>query len=474
MLFQTAAFGLLLFATLLAFYFLPKKFRLAVLGVSSLLFYAASGLLDFALLMATLVIAYRLSLTVKPGGSRVPIILGLMLLLGTLGYFKYSDFAYENVNVLLSVFSLSPLPRFGADILPLGISFYTFQIVAYLIDLRNGKTEPERNFLRFQVFIMFFGQLIAGPIMRASEYLAQLRDLRGARLDDFRIGIILILTGLVKKVVIADFLAELVNSRFDQVGAMTQADAWVAAYLFAFQIFFDFSGYVSIALGLGRLFGIRLSENFKTPYLSAGPSEFWRRWHITLSEWFRDYLYIPLGGNRTGKARLALNLLLVMALAGLWHGAGWTFILWGVIHGGYLAVSRFIPRDRLRSFLPVPAKYQRNVYTTLSVLIFFHLTVLAWIPFRADDISTSLTMMSAALRFDGIEPWLGQSRILVIIAMMFGLHVVERLVTEHSLGKVWVSGYVPRFAKGVAYAATVLMIVVGSGATGQTFIYFRF
>ena len=222
-----------------------------VLGVSSLLFYAASGLLDFSLLIATLVISYQMSRRVRPGGPKWPLAVGILLVLSSLAYFKYSEFLYDNVNFWLAVIDLPSLPRVGGNILPLGISFYSFQIVAYLVDLYKGRAEQARGFLQYQVFVMFFGQLIAGPIMRASEYMSQLTTMPGARWADLRAGTFLILTGLVKKVVIADFLAREVDARFAAVESLSQADAWIAAYLFAFQIFFDFSGYASIAPGAG-------------------------------------------------------------------------------------------------------------------------------------------------------------------------------------------------------------------------------
>lgn len=473
MLFHTVTFGLLLVGTLAAFYLLPRRWRLFVLAISSLMFYAAAGLVDFGVLLAILVVTYRLSLRIRPSGPKWPIAVALLLALGSLAYFKYAAFIYVNINIVLSSVDLPSLPRFGGFVLPLGISFYTFQIVAYLVDLHKGRTEPTRHLFRYLVFITFFGQLIAGPIMRASEYLNQLSDLPGANSDDFRTGTLLILLGLVKKVVIGDSLARLVDARFASFETLSQAEVWVAAYLFAFQIFFDFSGYVSIALGLGLIFGIKLQENFRTPYLSRGPSEFWGRWHTTLSRWFRDYLYIPLGGNRKGRARELANLMTVMCLVGLWHGAGWTFIFWGAIHGGLLWVSRFIPSRQLQGLLPVPARYQSHVYHVLSVFVFFHLTVLAWIPFRAPDLATTLDMVTRALRFDGINPWMMQGEMLGLVAGLFGLHIVERWVSEYPPIRAWARPLAPNVVHGAGLAAIVLLIMLSSG-NEQPFLYFRF
>ena len=469
MLFQTVSFGLLLLGTLAAFYTVPKRFRLFVLVISSLLFYATAGLIDFALLLTILVVTYHLSLRIRPSGPKWPLVVALLLALGNLAYFKYTTFLYGYINIILSGVDLPTLPRLGGFVLPLGISFYTFQVVAYLVDLYKGRTEPTRHFFQYLVFIMFFGQLIAGPIMRASEYLNQLADLRGANLNDFRTGTLLILVGLIKKVVIGDSLARLVDARFASVETLSQSDAWIAAYLLAFQIFFDLSGYVCIALGLGRIFGFRLRENFRTPYLSRNPSEFWERWHITLSHWFRDYLYIPLRGNHKGRARELANIMAVMCVAGLWHGAGWTFVIWGAVHGVLLCISRFIPSYQLRALLPVPAKYRSHVYNVLSVFVFFHLTVLTWIPFRAPNLATTIDMVARALRFDGLSTWINQGEILGLIAALFGLHIVER----------WISEYTPTrsrarsLAPNVVHGAIVLLIVLNT-STNQAFLYFRF
>lgn len=474
MLFQTSIFVALFIGTLAAFYGLPARFRLGILGVSSLLFYIAGGLIDFALLITTLVVTYQLSLRVTPGGPKWPVAGGILLLFASLAYFKYGVFLYQNANDALLAFSLPALPRFGGAILPLGISFYTFQIVAYLVDLYKGRAEAGVGFLRYLVFIMFFGQLIAGPIMRGSEYLAQLVDLRGANRADVQAGVGLILVGIVKKVVIADSLAGMVDTRFASASSLTQADAWLAAYLFAFQIFFDFSGYVSIALGLGKLLGINLRENFRTPYLSKGPAEFWARWHITLSQWFRDYLYIPLGGNRKGRAREIANLMAVMVIAGLWHGAGWQFGLWGAVHGFYLGMSRFMPTRRLRGLLPVPGRIRDQLYDGISVFIFFHLVVLAWIPFRSPDLSTTVKLVATAFRFDGVSPWVSQADVFALVLGLFGLHVLERLAAEHVPLRVVPWPMAPKIAVGLAAATVILIVLAGSGSSQNEFIYFRF
>jgi alginate O-acetyltransferase complex protein AlgI len=472
MLFQTPEFALLFIATVIGFYGFAQRYRLQVLAVASLGFYAVSGALDFALLVGTIGVTYVLSRQVRKDGPRWPIFVAVIFLIASLGYFKYDEFLYDNLRAALGSPTLLNRSPFLSTILPLGISFYSFQIVGYFIDLHKGRADHAKTLLEYTVFVAFFAQLIAGPIMRAKYYLPQLRRLEGGRWSDVRAGGLLVLQGLLKKVVLADFIAQRVDERFT-AESFSQPEALVAAGLFAFQIYFDFSGYVDIALGLGRMLGIKLKQNFRTPYLSGNPTEFWSRWHITLSNWFRDYLYIPLGGNRHGRFREVAALIAVMAVAGLWHGAGWTFVLWGLIHGVYLAVHRFIPSDRLQAMMPVGSRYKAPLYQGLGIVVFFTLTVLAWIPFRAPDLSTTVEMYRAVFSFTGLGEWVAEAKWMVVIGGLFLLHVVEWWISERTTtaAAIWVKAPVP--VRGMVYAGAVLIAVIFSG-TQQTFIYFRF
>jgi len=455
-----------------AFYVFGERFRLQILALTSLGFYAASGLLDFTLLLVTLGVSYAVSLRIKEGGARWPIYISVGLLLANLAYLKYDDFIYQSLQSVFGSSVFNDRPQYLSTVLPLGISFYTFQIIGYLIDLHKGRTDPARSLLEYVVFVTFFAQLIAGPVMRAKDYLPQLRALKGSSWDDFKFGGLQVLQGLIKKVVIADFIAARVDLRF---GAETfsQPEAWIAAALFAFQIYFDFSGYVDIALGLARMLGVKLSQNFRTPYLSGNPNEFWARWHITLSNWFRDYLYIPLGGSRHGRARELTNVVVVMAVAGLWHGAGWTFVLWGLIHGIYLAVHRFVPSNTLREAMPVPAKYRSSAYKYVGIGVFFALTVLAWIPFRAPDLATSLDMYKSALTPSGLAAWTSEAKWLAVIAALFALHIVEWWVATRTVSATAIWAKIPAPVRGTAYAGA-LVVVLAFMSEQQSFIYFRF
>jgi alginate O-acetyltransferase complex protein AlgI len=472
MLFQTPEFALLFAATLLAFYFLARGHRLQVLALASLTFYAASGVLDFLLLLGTILLTYFLSKRVDPHRSKWPIYVAVALLIASLAYFKYGEFAYQNLRALWGGAAWLDRPAFLATILPLGISFYTFQIVSYFIDLYRNKTQRAQSLLQYTVFVTFFAQLIAGPIMKGRDFLPQISARRGATGPEFRAGALLVMVGLFKKVVLADSIASRVDIRF-AADSFTQPEAWIASALFAFQIYFDFSGYVDIALGLGKMVGFKLTQNFMTPYLARNPGELWARWHITLSSWFREYLYIPLGGNRLGRGREVFNLMLVMGVAGLWHGAGWTFVLWGLIHGFYLVVQRFVPSQQLQGLLPLPDRYKSIAYQTIGIAVTFNLIVLAYIPFRAEDLGTTMKMFQAIGSFRGAAGWVSQAPWLGLVGFFFGLHILERLVMENRSRALEFWSIVPSFGRGAAYAVLILLVLAFT-RTNQSFIYFRF
>jgi alginate O-acetyltransferase complex protein AlgI len=471
-LFQSPEFALLFLGTAVAFYLVANQFRLHILAISSLGFYAASGLLDFTLLLVTLGVSYAVSRRINEGGARWPIYVGVGLLLTSLAYLKYDDFIYQNLQSVFGESVFSERPGYLSTVLPLGISFYTFQIIGYLIDLHKGRTEHARSLLEYVVFVTFFAQLIAGPIMRAKDYLPQLRELKGSTWDDIKFGGLQVLQGLIKKVILADFIAARVDLRFG-AETFTQPEAWIAAALFAFQIYFDFSGYVDIALGLARMLGIKLSQNFRTPYLSGNPSQFWSRWHITLSNWFRDYLYIPLGGNRHGRSRELFNVIVVMAVAGLWHGAGWTFVMWGTIHGIYLAIHRYVPSETFRSLMPVPENYRTTTYRFVGIGVFFALSVIAWIPFRAPDLATTLDMYQAAFTPAALGEWIANAKWLVVIGALFTLHVAEWWINHQPQSAIAFWSKIPAPVRGSTYAGA-LVLVLASMSEQQTFIYFRF
>jgi D-alanyl-lipoteichoic acid acyltransferase DltB (MBOAT superfamily) len=376
MLFNSLAFFTLLVPTLSLYWLVPvQPFRLWLLLMASLVFYGFYHWPSVFLLLFT--IAFNYTFGRMQGRHRSGPLLAVVIAgnLSVLLWFKYAAFVAENINALLSLLGISlSIPRLPV-FLPLGISFFTFQVVAYQVDVYRGEIEAEPSLPRFAVFKCFFPQLIAGPIVRAKDFLPQLRE--RIRFDPvvFHQGLWLVLAGLTLKIGVADVLAQFANKAFRDPASLTTVSAWTGLYAYAFQLYTDFWGYSTMAVGLAAVFGLALPLNFDTPYFSTSLQEFWRRWHITLSIWFRDYVYIPLGGNRR---RRDVNLLATMALAGLWHSAGWPFVLWGLGHGLWLVAERHAPS------LPSMNHWVGRV---LKALLVFHGVCLLWVLFRAPTLA---------------------------------------------------------------------------------------
>ena len=384
--FNSLEYLLLLLATCLLYFGAGYRARLVLLIAASLIFYAAWSVPLVSLIVISAVVDYAAGRLLGRAGDgetrRRKAILGLSLSvnLGLLAYFKYANFFLDNIH---EVFGLGPGDGFVDVLLPPGISFYTFQTMSYTIDVYRRKIEPTTSFLRFFLYVSFFPQLIAGPIERAGHLLVQfdLAAQRRFRVENLVSGAQLIVWGMFKKVVIADQCGRLVDRVYADPGAYDGWSALVATYAFALQIYCDFSAYSEIARGSARIFGVDLMRNFDQPYLTGDVAEFWRRWHISLSNWFRDYVYIPLGGSRSGKARTLVNLTITMFLSGLWHGAAWTFVLWGLFHGLLLLLEAQVGR-RVRARLPDSALVRLG-----SWALCFHLVSFGWILFRADSVA---------------------------------------------------------------------------------------
>ena len=355
-----------------------------ILLIASLFFYGWWDVRYVPLIIISVLLNFIIGLVLgqKECARRFVLIVGIVFNLGLLGYYKYANFFLNNVSELTGL-SLT----IGSIVLPLGISFFTFQQIAYLVETsRDGHCE--RNIINYSLFVMFFPHLIAGPITHPREMLPQFEIAGNRRFDigQLNVGMVLLVLGLAKKVVIADLLALLANPVFAAADAAQAVDAraaWMAALAYTFQLYFDFSGYSDMAIGLGLLFGIHLPVNFASPYKSKSIVEFWRRWHITLSRFLRNYIYIPLGGNRKGLGRRYLNLMITMGLGGLWHGAGWTFLAWGLLHGGYLVVNNVW----MRIGRPLPS--------LLAWLITFLATVVGWVLFRAATFTGATSLLKA-------------------------------------------------------------------------------
>jgi alginate O-acetyltransferase complex protein AlgI len=391
--------------TLLVFWLLaaraPRRVAIVWLIVASIFFYAWYRYENLLLLGVLLVLNYWAGVYLgRHSGAkraRLVLVLGIVMNLGTLGYFKYANFFIDAVNRLFPTGW-----NFANIILPLGISFFIFQKIAYLVDAYRGKARGY-SFIDYCLFVTFFPQLIAGPIVHHAEVVPQFsRQIYRPNAEDFSVGLTQFLCGLFKKVLIADRMALYATPIFESAaggGTPGFLDAWIAALAYTFQLYFDFSGYSDMALGLGRLFGIKLPQNFSSPYKAVNITEFWRRWHMTLSRFLRDYLYIPLGGNRKGPARRYVNLMLTMLIGGLWHGAGWNFVVWGGLHGLYLAVHH-----AWRGFREKPAS-KKTSSSLAGILggraLTFFAVVLAWIFFRASDTETAGRMLAAMFGGNG-------------------------------------------------------------------------
>jgi alginate O-acetyltransferase complex protein AlgI len=375
--------------------------RIIILSASCI-FYAYWDWRFLSLLCIITVVDYYISQalvrTPQPNRRKALLTASVILNLGILGIFKYFNFFVDNFNLLLSPLDLK-LSNLNI-ILPIGISFYTFETLSYVIDVYRGDTKPARSVLDYAVFISFFPRLVAGPIMRARQFLPQLE--KGVKINaaNFIAGAHLFAQGLIKKVLIADRLSVGIDTVFSTPQTFSPVSVWIAILAYSIQIYFDFSGYSDMAIGVARVFGFDLIQNFNLPYTAQSITEFWQRWHISLSTWLRDYLYIPLGGNRKGRTRTYINLMITMLLGGLWHGASWNFVIWGGLHGAYLGIERLILGKR------PPTTWQKP-FTWLKALFIFLLVSVTWTFFRSPSLEITRIILSKLffLSTDGIG-WL--------------------------------------------------------------------
>ena len=437
---------------LAVYYGLPARMRNGWLFVASCGFYAAASLSFLPLLLTSIAVDYlagdRLARAREGAHRKVWLVLSVAVNLGILAWFKYGGFLTLSVR---SLFDTEGIPLIEVA-LPIGISFYTFQSMSYTIDLYRGRVERVRSIIDFAAYVTMFPQLIAGPIVRFSHLHEQLRE-REHDTDRFASGMFMFVVGLGKKLLVADTFAALAAPLFAQ-SQPGFVDAWIGMLLFAGQIYFDFSGYSDMAIGLGRMFGFELPKNFDAPYRATSFSDFWRRWHITLSSWLRDYLYIPLGGNRRGSVRTLVNLAITMLLGGLWHGASWNFVLWGGLHGLLLGAERV-----LRDVLPAPPLAVRRAVVFVAV-------VLVWTPFKLETFPETLVWWSAMVGFAGVG--------MATLPQALGVAAFLALVWLPPL----IDAERPRFGSRQLAAVAVLFvaaIAVGYGRLDPSpFLYFRF
>lgn len=383
MLFNSLYFIIFLSIILPLYYILPQKLKWILLLISSYIFYMFWRVEFIFLILFSSFINYFLAKKIYNNKSKKILVLGIIINFTILFIFKYLVFFSNIFKSFYNFFNLNyPINDFDI-ILPMGISFYTFQATSYIIDIYRGRYKPENNFFKFSLYIAFFPQLVAGPIERADNLLNQLFIKKHLNIKNISIGLKIMLIGYFKKIVIADRLSTIVNTIYATPKDFSGIYFIIATIFFSFQIYCDFSGYSDIAIGCSKLFGIDLMQNFDSPYFSKSIKEFWKRWHISLSSWFKDYLYIPLGGNRCSKFKNYLNILITFTISGLWHGANWTFIFWGMLHGFYQIIGDI--KNQL--LLKIKVKKQSNIFFDFFKVIFIFLIVnYAWIFFRANSI----------------------------------------------------------------------------------------
>jgi D-alanyl-lipoteichoic acid acyltransferase DltB (MBOAT superfamily) len=522
MLFNSPIYGAFLLVTYVAFWALRRRsfLRPLFLTLASYLFYFVGtydsakeqevpfGPLGWTLLCVAIIFAgstldffvgRMLGRTENPGARKALLLASVLYYLGVLSVFKYFNFAVDSLATVASWLGLQIAPTHLRLVLPFGISFFTFETMSYTVDVYRREIPPADRYLDYLLFVCFFPHLVAGPIVRPKSMLPQLAAEPYATDETRASGLFLIATGLMKKIVIGDTLGlNLVSRVFDNPERYSSLEVLVGVYAYAIKIYADFSGYSDVAIGSAKLFGYELPRNFDAPYTSADLQEFWRRWHISLSTWLRDYLYVPLGGNRGGTWKTYRNLMLTMVLGGLWHGASWNFVIWGALHGGALAVNRAWQRARkARAPAPMGAPYRAAASSAneakpgpriaggaevprdpammtpgriLAIVATFHFVCFAWIFFRAPTFAHATLMLSRMARGILSSPNLGW-RVLAVLALGLVTHFIPRSAYERIQG-VFVRS--PALAQGVALALCAYVLHFAAGAKAEPFIYGQF
>lgn len=489
---------MIFFPVVLALYFvIPKALRQIWLLAASYYFYMSWNARYALLIAASTLITYVSGIAIERyrdsgrTGRRLTVLFSCLgINLGILLFFKYGNFLIASLDRGLELLHIGSVDQRFYFLLPVGISFYTFQALGYTIDVYRGDVRAETNLIRYALFVSFFPQLVAGPIERSKNLLSQMQNIAEIKLWNARrvtSGTILMIWGFFVKMVIADRAAVLVNTVFDNYRMYGSTELVLAAVFFALQIYCDFGSYSLIAIGAAKIMGFELMENFNTPYFACSIREFWSRWHISLSTWFRDYLYIPLGGNRRGRARKAANIMIVFLASGLWHGADWSYVVWGGIHGAYQVIGDYLASFREKCIRKLRVNTACFSWKFLQTTVTFILVVFAWIFFRADSIGDALQYIRRIwvrptpwVLFNGEIFTLGLDRpemnILFVAICMLGLVDLVRYRKKMTLD-VFLMQQNLWFRGGVMIGLVVLIFVCGKYGVGfdpQQFIYFQF
>lgn len=479
MIFNSITFFVFLTIVVTLYYHLAHRWQNRMLLVASYIFYGWWDWRFLTLILISTLTDYFCGLLINKEKIRKTKLkylwLSLFINISLLGFFKYFNFFIDNLNAVLTVMDIHIDTSTLNIILPVGISFYTFQTMTYTIDIYRGKIKPTNNFIDFALFVSFFPQLVAGPIERASRLLPQIQSKRTFQKDNILRGLQLIFWGLFLKVFVADNLGIIANNVYGNMHSTGQ-DYIVGTWAFAFQIFGDFAGYTSIARGAARCLGIELMKNFNQPYFAINPSDFWRRWHISLSQWLRDYLYISMGGNRKGTFNTYLNLMLTMLLGGLWHGAAWNFVIWGGYHGSILILHRIL-KSKINIF------NQDNIFILYAKsILMFQLTCLGWVFFRAQSADHILQILHEI--FLSAWSWSFDDNTLIrvvffcfipfsVMAIQFTKEQIPATQRGNRIARFTQFENVPLSIKNVVYGFLTYLICI-YGAKAQSFIYFQF
>ena len=471
---------------LLLYFALPKKLSWIMLLAASYYFYISWNVDLIYLIVGTTLISWVSAMlierTQKKTVKKLFLVLTLVTSLGVLFFYKYFNFLSDSVTDTLKLFGVGADPFHLDLILPVGISFYTFQTLSYVIDVYRGEVKTERNFFFYALYVSFFPQLVAGPIERPNNLIPQLHERHRPTWDNTREGLRMMLIGFFKKVVVADLLAAYVNAVYNDAANATGLGVLVATVLFAVQIYCDFAGYTDIAIGCARIMGIRLMQNFDRPYISQSIQEFWRRWHISLSTWFKDYIYFPLGGSRCARWKNLRNIMIVFTVSGLWHGAAWTFVIWGALHGLYQVIGKLLKPWREKALEAMGIDSQTKIMQFVRRAGTFTLVCFAWIFFRANSMADAMVLIGKLFTDWGLTEsyWRATFDHMGLTLTTAGIsalsvYVMNRMdATQLRLSREG-DGAVPvfRYAYVVwAVALAWLLLLAGDGASA--FIYFQF